>query len=168
MLFFSSQHYSFRFNFRKCIHGHDFHNPCCWLTDNYKHHTKADQPLPSKRIQFGNSSWSTFGHCKILVLICSWLWSFFLIFTFVRNYSKQVEQPAFAVTGVNNEEDFTWVLIQLGIIAFWYFLIMPVSTNLFVFVSLFFGWTPLWFFILNFICLYFWVNRSQSSWTGLG
>ncbi|KAF8389988.1 hypothetical protein HHK36_024508 [Tetracentron sinense] len=36
-----------------------------------------------------------------------------------------VEQPAFALTGVNNEEDFTWILIQLGIIAFWYFLIMP-------------------------------------------
>ncbi|KAF9592465.1 hypothetical protein IFM89_014955 [Coptis chinensis] len=36
-----------------------------------------------------------------------------------------VEQPAFAVTGVNNQEDFTWTLIQLGIIAFWYFLIMP-------------------------------------------
>ncbi|KAF2308376.1 hypothetical protein GH714_006545 [Hevea brasiliensis] len=36
-----------------------------------------------------------------------------------------VEQPAFAVTGVNNEEDLTWVLIQLAIVAFWYFLIMP-------------------------------------------
>ncbi|KAI6677162.1 hypothetical protein NL676_037958 [Syzygium grande] len=35
------------------------------------------------------------------------------------------EQPAIAVTGVNNEEDFTWVLIQLGIVAFGYFLIMP-------------------------------------------
>ncbi|KAJ9135758.1 hypothetical protein P3X46_032904 [Hevea brasiliensis] len=39
-----------------------------------------------------------------------------------------VEQPAFAVTGVNNEEDLTWVLIQLAIVAFWYFLIMPDTT----------------------------------------
>jgi len=39
----------------------------------------------------------------------------------------QIEQPAMAVTGVNDEEDFTWILIQLGIVAFWYFLIMPVS-----------------------------------------
>ncbi|OVA01698.1 NAD(P)H-quinone oxidoreductase subunit L [Macleaya cordata] len=36
-----------------------------------------------------------------------------------------VEQPALAVTGVNNEEELSWKLIQLGIIAFWYFLIMP-------------------------------------------
>ncbi|KAJ4973495.1 hypothetical protein NE237_006669 [Protea cynaroides] len=36
-----------------------------------------------------------------------------------------IDQPAFAVTGVNNEEDLSWKLIQLGIIAFWYFLIMP-------------------------------------------
>ncbi|EEF34601.1 conserved hypothetical protein [Ricinus communis] len=36
-----------------------------------------------------------------------------------------VEQSALAVTGVNNEEDLTWVLIQSAIVAFWYFLIMP-------------------------------------------
>ncbi|KAL6001543.1 hypothetical protein ACLOJK_007281 [Asimina triloba] len=36
-----------------------------------------------------------------------------------------VELPAFAVTGENNEEDFTWVLIQLGIVAVWYLLLMP-------------------------------------------
>ncbi|XAR72221.1 NADH:ubiquinone reductase (H(+)-translocating) [Bertholletia excelsa] len=36
-----------------------------------------------------------------------------------------VVQPAYAVTGVNNEEDFTWVLIQLGISAFLYFIVMP-------------------------------------------
>ncbi|OMO99759.1 hypothetical protein COLO4_13101 [Corchorus olitorius] len=35
------------------------------------------------------------------------------------------EQPALAVTGVNNEPDLFTVIIQLGIIAFWYFLIMP-------------------------------------------
>lgn len=34
-------------------------------------------------------------------------------------------QPALAVTGVNNEEDLTWVLIQLAISAFFYFLICP-------------------------------------------
>ncbi|RZC61239.1 hypothetical protein C5167_022984 [Papaver somniferum] len=36
-----------------------------------------------------------------------------------------VEQPALAITGVNNEEELSWILIQLGILAFWYFLIMP-------------------------------------------
>ncbi|XP_010274736.1 PREDICTED: NAD(P)H-quinone oxidoreductase subunit L, chloroplastic [Nelumbo nucifera] len=36
-----------------------------------------------------------------------------------------IEQPAFAVTGVNDEQDLTTTLIQLGIVAFWYFLIMP-------------------------------------------
>ncbi|KAF5442751.1 hypothetical protein F2P56_035375 [Juglans regia] len=36
-----------------------------------------------------------------------------------------VEQPAFAVTGVNNEEDLTSTLIQLGIVAFGYFIVMP-------------------------------------------
>ncbi|XP_057481237.1 NAD(P)H-quinone oxidoreductase subunit L, chloroplastic [Actinidia eriantha] len=36
-----------------------------------------------------------------------------------------VVEPAYAVTGVNNEEDFAWVLIQLGISAFIYFLVMP-------------------------------------------
>ncbi|XP_058108153.1 NAD(P)H-quinone oxidoreductase subunit L, chloroplastic [Magnolia sinica] len=36
-----------------------------------------------------------------------------------------VELPAFAVTGVNDEEDLISTLIQLGIVAFWYFLIMP-------------------------------------------
>uniref|UniRef100_A0A0F7H040 NADH dehydrogenase-like complex L n=1 Tax=Monsonia marlothii TaxID=163685 RepID=A0A0F7H040_9ROSI len=37
------------------------------------------------------------------------------------------EQPALALTGVNNnnEEDFGWVLIQLGIVAFIYFLVAP-------------------------------------------
>uniref|UniRef100_A0A0F7CYX7 NADH dehydrogenase-like complex L n=1 Tax=Francoa sonchifolia TaxID=23250 RepID=A0A0F7CYX7_9ROSI len=34
-------------------------------------------------------------------------------------------EPAMAVTGENNREDLVWVLIQLGIVAFWYFLIMP-------------------------------------------
>ncbi|MCL7040079.1 hypothetical protein MKW94_022238 [Papaver nudicaule] len=36
-----------------------------------------------------------------------------------------VEQPAVAITGVNNEEELSWILIQIGILAFWYFLIMP-------------------------------------------
>uniref|UniRef100_A0A0F7GZS1 NADH dehydrogenase-like complex L n=1 Tax=Hypseocharis bilobata TaxID=253189 RepID=A0A0F7GZS1_9ROSI len=35
------------------------------------------------------------------------------------------EQPALAVTGVNNQEDLGWVLIQLGIVAFLYFLVAP-------------------------------------------
>ncbi|BBG94569.1 inorganic carbon transport protein-related protein [Prunus dulcis] len=39
-----------------------------------------------------------------------------------------IEQPAFAVTGVNFEEDLTWVLIQSGVIAFWYFLLMPCTS----------------------------------------
>ncbi|KAL3501911.1 hypothetical protein ACH5RR_036360 [Cinchona calisaya] len=36
-----------------------------------------------------------------------------------------VVEPALAVTGVNDEEDFTWVLIQLGISAFIYFIVFP-------------------------------------------
>ncbi|KAL5697357.1 hypothetical protein ACHQM5_030807 [Ranunculus cassubicifolius] len=36
-----------------------------------------------------------------------------------------VEQPALAVTGVNNEEELSWVLIQSGIVAFGYFLVVP-------------------------------------------
>ena len=48
---------------------------------------------------------------------------------------QQVVEPAYAVTGVNNEEDFAWVLIQLGISAFIYFLVMPVESK---FVTLFF------------------------------
>ncbi|KVI05453.1 NAD(P)H-quinone oxidoreductase subunit L, chloroplastic [Cynara cardunculus var. scolymus] len=36
-----------------------------------------------------------------------------------------VSEPAFAVTGVNNEEDIVWVLIQLAIFAFFYLLVSP-------------------------------------------
>ncbi|XP_059649532.1 NAD(P)H-quinone oxidoreductase subunit L, chloroplastic [Cornus florida] len=78
-----------------------------------------------------------------------------------------VAQPAFAVTGVNHEEDFIWVLIQLGIAAFWYFLIMPpiimnwlrirwYRRNLlemylqFMFVFMFFPGVLLWAPFLNF------------------
>lgn len=78
-----------------------------------------------------------------------------------------IEQPAFAVTGVNYEEDFTWTLIQSGIVAFWYFLIMPpiimnwlrirwYKRNLlemyfqFMFVFLFFPGVLLWAPFLNF------------------
>ncbi|PIA26593.1 hypothetical protein AQUCO_09100040v1 [Aquilegia coerulea] len=43
----------------------------------------------------------------------------------VGAFLAAVDQPAFAVTGVNNEEPLSWKLIQLGIIAFWYLLIMP-------------------------------------------
>ncbi|KAB5538068.1 hypothetical protein DKX38_015601 [Salix brachista] len=38
-----------------------------------------------------------------------------------------IEQPAFAITGVNNPEDLTSVLIQLAVVTFWYFIVMPVS-----------------------------------------
>ncbi|XP_039017959.1 NAD(P)H-quinone oxidoreductase subunit L, chloroplastic-like isoform X2 [Hibiscus syriacus] len=38
---------------------------------------------------------------------------------------RKFEQPTLAVTGVNNEPDLITVIIQLGIIAFWYFLVMP-------------------------------------------
>lgn len=41
--------------------------------------------------------------------------------------TQVVSEPALAVTGVNNEEDFVWVLIQLAICAFFYFLVAPVS-----------------------------------------
>ncbi|XP_068662877.1 NAD(P)H-quinone oxidoreductase subunit L, chloroplastic [Aristolochia californica] len=38
-----------------------------------------------------------------------------------------VGQPVFAVTGENNnfDDDFTWTLIQIGIVAVWYFFVMP-------------------------------------------
>ncbi|XP_071686312.1 NAD(P)H-quinone oxidoreductase subunit L, chloroplastic [Rutidosis leptorrhynchoides] len=39
--------------------------------------------------------------------------------------STLVSEPALAVTGVNNEEDFVWQLIQLAICAFFYFLVAP-------------------------------------------
>ncbi|KAF7808672.1 NAD(P)H-quinone oxidoreductase subunit L, chloroplastic [Senna tora] len=35
------------------------------------------------------------------------------------------EQPALAVTGVNNQPELSWVLIQLGIVLFGYFIVMP-------------------------------------------
>ncbi|KAG6759522.1 hypothetical protein POTOM_036003 [Populus tomentosa] len=41
-----------------------------------------------------------------------------------------IEQPAFAITGVNNPEDLTWVLIQLAIVTFCYFILMPVTYHL--------------------------------------
>ncbi|XP_009351507.1 NAD(P)H-quinone oxidoreductase subunit L, chloroplastic isoform X1 [Pyrus x bretschneideri] len=81
--------------------------------------------------------------------------------------ATQIEQPAFAVTGINYEEDLTWVLIQSGVVAFWYFLIMPpiimnwlrirwYKRNLlemyfqFMFVFLFFPGVILWAPFLNF------------------
>lgn len=36
-----------------------------------------------------------------------------------------IEQPAFAITGVNNPEDLTSILIQLAIVTFCYFILMP-------------------------------------------
>ncbi|KAK4479716.1 hypothetical protein RD792_015248 [Penstemon davidsonii] len=78
-----------------------------------------------------------------------------------------VAEPAFAVTGVNDEEDLVWVLIQLGIAAFIYFLIFPpiimnwlrtrwYKRNLlemylqFMFVFLFFPGVLVWAPFLNF------------------
>ncbi|XP_052205539.1 NAD(P)H-quinone oxidoreductase subunit L, chloroplastic [Diospyros lotus] len=78
-----------------------------------------------------------------------------------------IVEPAYGVTGVNNEEDFTWVLIQLGISAFLYFLVMPpiimnwlrirwYRRNLlemylqFMFVFMFFPGVLLWAPFLNF------------------
>ncbi|KAK6931608.1 NAD(P)H-quinone oxidoreductase subunit L [Dillenia turbinata] len=78
-----------------------------------------------------------------------------------------VEQPAFGVTGVNNQEDFLWVLTQLAIVAFGYFLVMPpiimnwlrtrwYKRNLlemyvqFMFVFVFFPGVLLWAPFLNF------------------
>ncbi|KDP38082.1 hypothetical protein JCGZ_04725 [Jatropha curcas] len=43
----------------------------------------------------------------------------------VGAFFATIEQPALAVTGVNNEEDLIWVLIQLAIVAFGYFIVMP-------------------------------------------
>ncbi|GMN38511.1 hypothetical protein TIFTF001_007745 [Ficus carica] len=78
-----------------------------------------------------------------------------------------VEQPAYAVTGVNYELDLTWTLIQVGVVAFFYFLVMPpiimnwlrirwYKRNLletyfqFMFVFLFFPGVLLWAPFLNF------------------
>ncbi|KAI9082169.1 hypothetical protein K1719_035909 [Acacia pycnantha] len=77
------------------------------------------------------------------------------------------EQPAFAVTGVNNEPELSWVLIQLGIVLFGYFIVMPpiilnwlrvrwYRRNLlemyvqFMFVFMFFPGVLLWAPFLNF------------------
>ena len=70
----------------------------------------------------------------------------------MRISSKQVAQPALAVTGVNNEEDFTWVLIQLGISAFLYFLVAPVCELFFINSSSFLF--LLWELNVKFICFY--------------
>ncbi|XP_021733120.1 NAD(P)H-quinone oxidoreductase subunit L, chloroplastic-like [Chenopodium quinoa] len=76
-------------------------------------------------------------------------------------------EPAFAVTGVNYHEDLVWVLIKAGVVAFWYFLIMPpiimnwlrirwYRRNLlemyfqFMFVFLFFPGILVWAPFLNF------------------
>ncbi|KAM3303283.1 NAD(P)H-quinone oxidoreductase subunit L, chloroplastic [Capsicum chacoense] len=76
-------------------------------------------------------------------------------------------EPALAVTGVNNEEDLIWVLIQLAISAFFYFLVCPpiIMTWLrkrwykrdllemylqFMFVFIFFPGILLWAPFLNF------------------
>ncbi|XP_062110151.1 NAD(P)H-quinone oxidoreductase subunit L, chloroplastic isoform X2 [Humulus lupulus] len=78
-----------------------------------------------------------------------------------------VEQPAFALTGVNNEQELSWVLIQLGVVGFFYFLVMPpvimnwlrlrfykrklLETYLqFMFVFIFFPGLILWAPFLNF------------------
>ncbi|PRQ41129.1 putative NADH:ubiquinone reductase (H(+)-translocating) [Rosa chinensis] len=78
-----------------------------------------------------------------------------------------IELPAFAVTGMNYEEDLSWTLIQSGIVGTWYFLIMPpiimnwlrirwYKRNLlemyfqFMFVFLFFPGVLLWAPFLNF------------------
>ncbi|KAH8496007.1 hypothetical protein H0E87_018983 [Populus deltoides] len=47
-----------------------------------------------------------------------------------------IEQPAFAITGVNNPEDLTSILIQLAIVTFCYFILMPVSAFLPLFLSI--------------------------------
>ncbi|KAI3696278.1 hypothetical protein L1987_79290 [Smallanthus sonchifolius] len=81
--------------------------------------------------------------------------------------SSVVSEPALAVTGVNHEEDFVWVLIQLAICAFFYFLVAPpfimnwlrirwYKRNLlemyvqFMFVFMFFPGVLLWAPFINF------------------
>ncbi|KAK4409713.1 NAD(P)H-quinone oxidoreductase subunit L, chloroplastic [Sesamum angolense] len=78
-----------------------------------------------------------------------------------------VAQPAFAVTGVNEEEDLIWILIQSGISAFFYFIVVPpiimnwlrtrwYKRNLlemyvqFMFVFIFYPGVLLWAPFLNF------------------
>lgn len=66
-----------------------------------------------------NSSW----------YLQKYIWGFFYKLNenlFILDY--RFEQPAIAVTGENNYDiDLNTVIIKLGIIAVWYFLIMPVS-----------------------------------------
>lgn len=78
-----------------------------------------------------------------------------------------VAEPALAVTGVNEEDDLVWILIQLGISAFFYFIAVPpiimnwlrtrwYKRNLlemyvqFMFVFMFFPGVLLWAPFLNF------------------
>ncbi|KAG9146172.1 hypothetical protein Leryth_007878 [Lithospermum erythrorhizon] len=85
----------------------------------------------------------------------------------VGAFLATVAEPALALTGVNDEEDFTWILTQLGISAFIYFLVFPpiimnwlrvrwYRRNLlemyvqFMFVFMFFPGLLLWAPFLNF------------------
>lgn len=39
----------------------------------------------------------------------------------------QIDHPALAITGVNNQQELSSVVLDIGIISVWYFLVMPVS-----------------------------------------
>lgn len=67
---------------------------------------------------------------------------FFILIKFCYNSMEQVAQPAFAVTGVNDDYDLVSVLIALGSSAFVYFLVAPVSDSEF-FSMIFFPSTKL-------------------------
>jgi hypothetical protein len=106
---------------------HDYHSHFCSISETSLHIPEALPWVLSKESHAGNPSWSTFSHRKTLNFLCFQhrllCWPAKLLWV---SSSWQVEQPAFAVTGVNNEEDLASVLIQLGIVACGCLIVMPV------------------------------------------
>lgn len=48
----------------------------------------------------------------------------------------QIDHPALAITGVNNQQELNSVVLDIGIISVWYFLVMPVSLKTEIFKDL--------------------------------
>lgn len=72
------------------------------------------------------SPYYSFKYIEVLNCVSKFWWWLYLY--------KQAEHPAasLAVTGANNHpQELSWILIQLGIVFFFYFLTAPVSFNLF-------------------------------------
>jgi len=75
----------------------------------------------------------------------------------------QIDHPALAITGVNNQQELSSVVLDIGIISVWYFLVMPVSLRTHTLYFQRFRW----FMIMSVELIYYtMVCVSQSSWTG--